>query len=75
MPDAASVFTGPAEIAFTRMFRGPELGRQVPHRRLERGLGDAHHVVIGEHALAAEVRQRQHAAAAALVHERRGPAS
>ena len=55
MPDAASVLIGPAEIALTRMPFGPEIAREIPHRRLERRLGDAHHVVVREHALAAEV--------------------
>ena len=39
MPLAASVRTGPAEIAFTRIPRGPELVGQVAHAGFERGLG------------------------------------
>ena len=31
---------------------GSDVGREVAHRRLERGLRDAHHVVVREHALA-----------------------
>ena len=60
---AASVRTGPAEIAFTRMFlrRGPRRGSA---RRLERRLGDAHDVVVGHGALAAEVGHRHDRAAA-----------
>ena len=46
MPDAASVRIGPAEIALTRMPSGPEVRGEVADRRLERRLGDAHHVVV-----------------------------
>ena len=48
-----------------------EVGGQIAHGRLERRLGDAHDVVVGEHALAAEIRERHDAAAAARCHERR----
>ena len=49
-----------------------EIGREVADGRFERGFGDAHHVVVREHALAAEIGERQDAAAAALLHQRRG---
>ena len=50
-----------------------EVGREVAHARLERGLGDAHHVVVGNDLLGAVVGQRHHAAARR--HQRRGRAS
>ena len=49
---------------------GTEIRGEIAHRRFERGLRDAHHVVVREHAIAAEERQRQHAAAAARRHQR-----
>ncbi len=70
MPAAASVLIAPAEIAFTRMFFGPSSRREIPDRGFERGLRHAHHVVVREHALAADVSERQDAAAAALLHQR-----
>ena len=51
---------------------GPEVHREIAHDRLQGGLRDAHHVVVGDHLLGAVVGQREHAAA--LRHERlRGP--
>ena len=47
-----------------------EVVREVTHPGLERRLGDAHDVVVREHALAAEVGQRDDAAAAAPRHQR-----
>ncbi len=43
---------------------GPEVGGEVADRRLERRLGDAHHVVVRRDALRAEVGQREDRAAA-----------
>ena len=40
---------------------GPEVGGEVADRRLERGLGDAHHVVVRDDLLGAVVGQRQDA--------------
>ena len=48
----------------------PDVGGQVAHARLQRRLGHAHHVVVREHALAAKIRERQDAAAAAPFHQR-----
>ena len=56
MPEAASVFTGPAEIALTRMLLGAEIAREIAHRAFERGLRHAHHVVVDEHPLGARDR-------------------
>src|SRR5439155_1164218 len=52
----------------------PQVPREVLHRGVERGLCDAHHVVVRYRALAAEVRHRQDRAAAAGLHERLGQA-
>ena len=71
---AASVRTGPAETALTRMFFWPEVPGEVADGRVERRLRDAHHVVVRHGALAAEVGHRQDRAAAARLHQRlRGP--
>src|SRR5438094_2651875 len=51
-----------------------QVPREVLHRGVERGLGDAHHVVVRHRALAAEVRHRQDRAAAARLHQRLGQA-
>src|SRR5207237_3893514 len=47
-----------------------ELAGEIADRRFERGLRDTHDVVVREHALAAQVGERQDAAAAALLHQR-----
>ena len=62
MPRAAAVFTGPAEIALTRMFFWPE-----------RGLGDAHDVVVGDDTRGSQIGERDDGAA--VGHVRRGDAS
>ncbi len=49
--------------------RRPEIDREITHRRLERGLGHAHDIVIGHGALPAVVGQGQHGAAGR--HQRR----
>ena len=54
-------------MALTRIAVGAEVRGEVAHRRLERGLGDAHHVVVGDDLLGAVVGQRQDRAAAAEV--------
>ena len=46
---------------------GPEVGGEVADRRLERRLGDAHHVVVGRDALGAEVGEGEDRAAAVEV--------
>ena len=74
MPDAASVLIGPGRDGVDADVLRTEIGGQVAHRRFERRLRHAHHVVVGEHALAAEIRQRQDAAAAAPLHQRRDAA-
>ena len=72
MPRADAVFTGPAEIAFTRISLRTELACQVSNGRFERRFRNAHHVVIGQHARRAEIGQRDHRAA--LGHQGRGGA-
>ena len=47
MPEAASVLIGPAEMPLTRTPRAPRLLRQEAHARFQRGLGQAHRVVVG----------------------------
>jgi hypothetical protein len=63
MPEAASVLIGPAEIALTRMLLLAEIGGQIAHAGFERGLGDAHHVVVRHPLLGAVIGQREHRAA------------
>ena len=63
MPEAASVLIGPAEMALTRMFLHAEIGREIAHRGFQRGLGDAHDVVMRHPLLGAVIGQRQHRAA------------
>jgi hypothetical protein len=46
-----------------RVASGPELGRDVAHRALQRRLGDAHDVVVRHHHLAAVIRHGEHRAA------------
>ena len=70
IPDAASVLIGAGRNRVDADVLRPEIARQIPHRRLERGLRHAHDVVVREHAVAADVGQRQHAAPAALLHQR-----
>ena len=70
MPDGRERLDRPRRNRVDADVVRPEIARQVAHRRFERRLGDAHHVVVGEDALAAEIGQRQHAAAAALLHQR-----
>ena len=59
MPDAASVLIGPDEMALTRMFFDAEIGGEIAHRGLQRGLGDAHDVVMRHPLLGAVIGQRQ----------------
>ena len=59
-PDAARVFRGPGEMAWTRMPRGPQLVGEVPARRLERRLHRPHHVVVGHHPVRADVAHGEH---------------
>ncbi len=59
-------------MALTRMFFGTEIGREIAHRRVERGLGDAHHVVAGDRALTAEIGHRHDRTAPTRLHERLG---
>uniref|UniRef100_A0A182MQ53 Uncharacterized protein n=1 Tax=Anopheles culicifacies TaxID=139723 RepID=A0A182MQ53_9DIPT len=47
-------------------------GGQVAHAGFERGLGQAHGVVVGHHAFGAQVGQRQHRAVAAFHQRQRG---
>ena len=49
-----------------------EADRQVAHRRLQAGLGQAHDVVVGHGALGTQVGQRQQGAIASLHHRPRG---
>src|SRR5262249_3880301 len=49
-----------------------QVSGQIADARLERGLRDAHHVVVREDALAAQVREREDAAATARFHQRQG---
>ncbi len=56
---AASVLIGPAEMALTRMFLLAEIGGEIAHRRLERGLGDAHDVVVRHPLLGAVIGERE----------------
>ena len=62
------VLIGPADIALTRI-PWPEVGCQVLDGRLERGLGNPHHLVIGKHSIASQVCERDDAAAAPAFHE------
>ena len=47
-----------------------QLAGQVAHRGFERRFRDAHHFVVREHTLTAEVGEGEHAAAAAPLHQR-----
>ena len=67
MPEAASVLIGPAEMALTRMPVAAEIGGQVAHARLQRGLRHAHHVVVRHDLLGAVVGERQQRAALRLI--------
>ena len=64
MPLAASVLIGPAEMALTRMPSGPRSAARYLTLRLQRRLGDAHHVVMRDDLLGAVIGQRQERAAA-----------
>ena len=66
MPEAASVLTGPAEIALTRIALAAEVDGQIAHRRLERRLGHAHDVVVRRHLLGTDIGQGQQAAAVGI---------
>ena len=70
MPPADRVRIGPAEIALTRIPSGPEVRGEVAHRRLERGLGHAHDVVVGDDLLGAVVAEGEDGAAAVEVRAR-----
>ena len=70
MPEAARVFSGPGEMACTRMPLGPELGRQVASRALQRRLDRPHHVVVLHHHLRAVVGHGEQRAA--VGHQRLG---
>ena len=72
MPRAASVRTGPGADRVDADVLGAEIGREIAHRRVERGLGDAHHVVAGDRALTAEIGHRDDRTAAARLHQRLG---
>ena len=75
MPEAASVLIGPAEMPLTRTPRAPRLCRQVAHAGFQRGLGQAHGVVVGHHALrpgrSASAARRRRAAAGRGLGQRR----
>jgi hypothetical protein len=51
-----------------------DIGGEIAHGRFERRLRNAHDVVPGDHAFGSEVRQREHTASAALLHQWRGAA-
>ena len=59
MPEAARVLIGPAEMPLTRMPLAPSALGQEAHAGLQRGLGQAHGVVVGHVAHGAQVAQRQ----------------
>ncbi len=63
---------GPAEMALTRMFFRAERGGEVADGGFERGLGDAHDVVVGEDLGGAVVGEGHDGAA--FGHERGGGA-
>ena len=63
MPAAARVLTGPAEMALTRMLVRAEVGREIAHAGLERGLGHAHHIVMRHDPLGAVIGEGEQAAA------------
>ena len=65
IPAAARVRTGPGADRVDPDAVRPEVGGEVADRRLERGLGDAHHVVVGDDLLGAVVGQRDDRRAAA----------
>ena len=63
---------GPAEMALTRMFFGPSVSGEVAYGGFERGLGDAHDVVVGEDLFGAVVGEGEDGTA--FGHERGGGA-
>ena len=70
MPDAASVLIGPGGNGIDANALRPEIGGQIADGRFERRLCHTHHVVVLEDALAAQVGEREDAAAAAALHQR-----
>jgi len=64
------VRTGPAEIALTRNVLLAEIPREITHRRVKRRFRHAHHVVVGDSALASEIRHGDDRAAATRFHQR-----
>ncbi len=62
--------TGPAEIAFTRDVLLAQIPGEVANGGVERGLGDAHDVVVRHRALATEVGHREDRPTSARFHER-----
>ena len=73
MPRAASVFTGPAEMQFTRIFFFAQIVREVTSAGLETGFGDAHDIVMGNNFLRPVISHGENTAA--VGHERRGRAT
>ena len=68
-PEAARVFSGPGEIACTRMPLRPELVGEIAAAGFERRLHRAHHVVVRHDLVRAVVAHREHRAA--VLHQRR----
>ena len=60
---------GPCRDGVDADFLVAEIDREITHRRLEPGLGDAHHIVVRHGAQAAIIGQRHHRAA--VRHQRR----
>ena len=63
MPDAARVASGPGEMAWTRMPFGPSSADTYLHRAFQRGLGNAHDVVVLHDRSAAVIRHRKEGSA------------
>jgi hypothetical protein len=68
-PEAESVRMGTGADGIDADAARPEVGGEVAHARFQRRLGDAHDVVVLDHALAADVAERDDRALAAL-HQR-----
>jgi hypothetical protein len=60
MPAAASVLIGPCRHAVDANSSGPRHDAEVADVRLETRFREAHHVVVGQRAQRAEIRERHH---------------
>ena len=72
MPSGGQRLDGPGRDRVDANRLRSQIRRQIAHRRLERGLGHAHHIVVLEYTLATQVGQREDTAPAATLHQRRG---